>query len=105
MWLRSSKRSGQQPCQLVVSDVSGPEGPRLLYILQRWLPLVLTIRSTPQHRYRISFSRFVAAVDFNCADQSPTARVAATSAARVFECSPEKPSMSLNRGIDADLLT
>lgn len=43
----SSKRDRQHPCQLVVSDVSGPEGPRLLYILQRWLQLVLTIRSTP----------------------------------------------------------
>jgi len=31
----------------VVCDVSGQEGPRLLYILQRWLPLVLTIRRKP----------------------------------------------------------
>ena len=45
--VRSSKRTGQEACQLVVSDVCGPEGPRLLYILQRWLPLVLAIRSAP----------------------------------------------------------
>ena len=49
MCSRSSKRSSQQGCRLVVSDVCGPEGPRLLYILQRWLPLVLTIRSRPPH--------------------------------------------------------
>ena len=32
------------PCQLIVTESSHVEGPRLLYILQRWLPLVLHIR-------------------------------------------------------------
>jgi hypothetical protein len=32
------------PCQLVVAETSHAEGPRSLYILQRWLPLVLHIR-------------------------------------------------------------
>lgn len=35
------------PCQLLVSETSHADGPRLLYILQRWLPLVLHIRREP----------------------------------------------------------
>lgn len=29
---------------MVVSDVSGEQGPPLMYILQRWLPTMLMIR-------------------------------------------------------------
>jgi len=32
------------PCQLLVTEACHAEGPRLLYMLQRWLPLVLHIR-------------------------------------------------------------
>lgn len=32
------------PCQLVVTEASPADGPRLLYILQRWLPVVAHIR-------------------------------------------------------------
>ncbi|KAL4452260.1 hypothetical protein ABPG75_007922 [Micractinium tetrahymenae] len=38
----------QGPCQLLVTQLSPPEGPRQLYMLQRWLPLVLHIRPTGQ---------------------------------------------------------
>ena len=33
-----------RPCHLVATETSHAEGPRLLYIIQRWLPLVLHIR-------------------------------------------------------------
>lgn len=36
------------PCQLVVTEASGADGPRQLYILQRWLPLVLHIHPAAQ---------------------------------------------------------
>lgn len=32
------------PCQLLATQLSPPDGPRQLYMLQRWLPLVLHIR-------------------------------------------------------------
>ncbi len=38
-----SQKKGR-PCMLVASEASRPEGPRSLYISQRWLPLVLSIR-------------------------------------------------------------
>lgn len=34
----------QAPCQLVATQLSPAEAPRQLYMLQRWLPLVLHIR-------------------------------------------------------------
>lgn len=37
-------RLNGRPCQLVATETSHAEGPRLLYIIQRWLPLVLHIR-------------------------------------------------------------
>lgn len=37
-------RLNGRPCQLIATEASHAEGPRLLYILQRWLPLVLHIR-------------------------------------------------------------
>lgn len=33
-----------RPCQLVATETAPADGPRLLYILQRWLPMVLHIR-------------------------------------------------------------
>ncbi|KAK9814084.1 hypothetical protein WJX72_000412 [[Myrmecia] bisecta] len=33
-----------EPCLLLVSDLSGAEGPRALYLYQRWLPLIIHIR-------------------------------------------------------------
>lgn len=36
------QRAGN-PIQLLMSDASGPEGPRNLYIFERWCPLVLSI--------------------------------------------------------------
>eukprot|EP00877_Chromochloris_zofingiensis_P009595 jgi/Chrzof1/488/Cz01g17180.t1 len=35
-------RSGVD-CQLIVSDLSTEDGPKSLYLLQRWIPLVITI--------------------------------------------------------------
>lgn len=36
------------PCQLLATQLSPPDGPRQLYMLQRWLPLVLHIRPAAQ---------------------------------------------------------
>lgn len=41
----SSRRGVGRPCQLVISDTSATEVPRMMYIYQRWLPLVLTIHA------------------------------------------------------------
>ena len=47
------QRAGS-PIQLLMSDASGPEGPRNLYIFERWCPLVLSIEGDsvqPLHCY------------------------------------------------------
>ena len=53
LWLPARLPAGAQeeatrlkgsPCQLVAAETSHADGPRSLYILQRWLPLVLHIR-------------------------------------------------------------
>lgn len=36
------------PCQLIATEASNADGPRLLYIMQRWLPLALHIRPAGQ---------------------------------------------------------
>jgi hypothetical protein len=41
-------RLNGRPCQLVATESSHADGPRLLYIVQRWLPLVLHIRPQGQ---------------------------------------------------------
>lgn len=41
--LHISQRKGW-PCLLVAAEASHAEGPRSLYLTQRWLPLVLSIR-------------------------------------------------------------
>lgn len=57
----SSRRVPGRPCQLVVSDTSVAEVPRLMYLYQRWLPLVLTIRAAEaEGGYALSMHRSVA---------------------------------------------
>lgn len=41
--LYMSQRKGQ-PCILVATETTHAEGPRFLYLSQRWLPLVLSIK-------------------------------------------------------------
>ena len=62
-------RLNGRPCQLVVTEASHADGPRLLYILHRWLPLVLHIRREPGVRRQ------------PCAPAANQACVAAVSAA------------------------
>lgn len=34
-----------QPCLMLISDAGGGEGPKSLYIFERWCPLILTTQS------------------------------------------------------------
>lgn len=41
---------GGERCRLIVTDTGTAEGPRNLFMYQRWLPLVLTIRPDPNQQ-------------------------------------------------------
>ncbi len=60
-----------QPCLLLITDAGGAEGPRSLYVYERWCPLILTIHSKSQRPclHAFSASRHPVAVLFaasNC---------------------------------------
>ncbi len=39
----SRKRRADKECMLLISEVASPEGPRMLFLYQRWCPLILMI--------------------------------------------------------------
>ena len=43
MTLNGPCRGAGQECKLLVSEVAAADGPRMLFLYQRWLPLVLQI--------------------------------------------------------------
>ncbi|GBG64284.1 hypothetical protein CBR_g41204 [Chara braunii] len=51
-------RQNDQPiCKLLVSDTSGADGPRSLYLFQRWFPLIFHIKALEPGKFSLSVFR------------------------------------------------